>query len=67
MKKWYAVLRSEDDADWGYGSYNKKVAAKMVRAERRIGYKEAYIAVIDVTNGDEYATCIDTIHDVSYM
>lgn len=67
MKKWYAVLRSEEDADWGYGSHNKKVAAKMVRAERRLGYKKAYIAVIDVTNGDEYATCIDTIHDVSYM
>lgn len=67
MKKWYAVLMSEDDADWGYGSYSKKTAAKMVRAARRTGDKEAYIAVIDVTNGDEYATCIDTIHDVKYM
>ena len=67
MKKWYAVLRSEDDDDWGYGSYNKKVAAKMVRAERRLGYKDSYIAVIDVTNGDKYATCIDVIHDVRHM
>lgn len=67
MKKWYAVLTSADDTDWGYGSYNKKEAAKMVRAARRTGDKEAYIAVIDVTNGDEYATCIDTIHDVKYM
>ena len=53
MKKWYAVLRSEDDADWGYGSYSKKNAAKMVRTAPRAGDKESYIAVIDVTNGDE--------------
>ncbi|MGM9763526.1 MAG: hypothetical protein ACI3ZQ_05865 [Candidatus Cryptobacteroides sp.] len=67
MKKWYAVLLSKDDNDWGTGSFNKKEAAKMVRAERKRGNEEAYIAVIDVTSGDEHAICIGEIHDVRYI
>lgn len=65
MEKWYAVLRDSNDADWGYGSYNKREAAKMVRRMRRDGEKEAYIAVIDVSGHEPM--CIDTIHDVRGM
>lgn len=63
MKKWYAVMRDNADSDWGYGSHNKREAAKMVRKMRREGHPEAYIAVID-KNGNEPIICIGEIRDV---
>ena len=49
MKKyWYAVQENDFD-DWGYGSESLEEAKKMVL---EIGSEQAYIAVIDVTDGD---------------
>ena len=62
MKKYYTVLRDNDDNDWGYGSYNKRTAAKMVRDLRKSGYPDAYIAVIEGSAAD--AVCTAEIHDV---
>ena len=65
MKKWYAVLRDNEDTDWGSGSFNKREAAKMVRKLRRDGDKDAHIAIIDVTSDDPNAQiCIGEIRDV---
>lgn len=65
MKKWYAVLRDNEDTDWGTGSTRLREAAKMVRKMRRAGDEEAYIAVIDITSDDMNAqVCIDEIRDV---
>jgi hypothetical protein len=65
MKKWYAVMRDNEDTDWGTGSFNKREAAKMVRKMRREGDEEAFIAVIDITSDDMNAqVCIDEIRDV---
>ena len=41
-KYWYAVMKDNDDYDWGYGSYSLAKAKKMVKA-----YPEGYIAVIE--------------------
>lgn len=41
-KTWYAVLRDEEDNDWGYGSKNYEEAVEMAR---RVG-ENARIAVI---------------------
>ena len=49
MKKWYAVMADRDDRDWGYGSENLEEAKQMVR---EMESDTAYIAVIDVTDGD---------------
>ena len=67
MKKiWYAVLRDNEDNDWGYGSYNKREAAKMVRKLRREVNPDAYIAIIEVA--DEYnSICVGEIHDIQGM
>lgn len=65
MKKWYAVMKDNEDNDWGYGSFNKRKAAKMVRDMRRNGETEAYIAVIDVTSDDmNTQICIEEIRDI---
>ena len=42
-KIWYAVLRDEEDNDWGHGSYNYDEAVEMAR---RMG-EDARIAVIN--------------------
>ena len=65
MKKWYAVMKDTEETDWGYGSYNKREAAKMVRKMRKDGDDEAYIAVIDESGNEPM--CIDEIHDVRGM
>lgn len=66
MKKtkiWYAVMRDNNDNDWGYGSHNKREAAKMVRKMRRDGYPEAFIEIVEIA--DEYnSLSIGRIHDV---
>ena len=65
MKKWYAVMRDNEDTDWGTGSTRLREAAKMVRKMRREGDEEAHIAVIDITSDDTNAqVCIDEIRDV---
>ncbi len=65
MKKWYAVMRDNEDTDWGTGSTRLREAAKMVRKMRREGDEEAFIAVIDITSDDMNAQiCIDEIRDV---
>lgn len=52
---WYAVLRDEEDNDWGTGSYVLDEAKEMA-----IGYGEkAYIAVI---YEDDNPVCIDEIY-----
>lgn len=65
MKKWYAVMRDNEDTDWGTGSTRLREAAKMVRKMRREGDEEAFIAVIDITSDDmTHQVCIDEIRDV---
>ena len=65
MKKWYAVMRDNEDTDWGTGSTRLREAAKMVRKMRREGDEEAHISVIDITSDDMNAqVCIDEIRDV---
>jgi hypothetical protein len=65
MKKWYAVMRDNEDTDWGTGSTRLREAAKMVRKMRREGDEEAHIAVIDITSDDmTHQVCIDEIRDV---
>jgi hypothetical protein len=46
MNKWYAVMRDENDTDWGYGSEDIAVAKEML-TEMREDNPEAYIAVIE--------------------
>lgn len=41
-KLWYAILRDEEDNDWGSGSFNKEEAINMAKAQN---FKR--IAVID--------------------
>lgn len=63
MKKiWYAVMRNTEDNDWGYGSYNKREAAKMVRKLRRDGYPEAFIEIVKETENGNLS--VGRIHDV---
>lgn len=65
MRKWYAVMRDNEDTDWGTGSTRLREAAKMVRKMRREGDEEAHIAVIDITSDDmTHQVCIDEIRDV---
>ena len=42
---WYAVMRDNDDDDWGTGSYSLDEAKEMVKK-----YPDGYIAVIDEGN-----------------
>lgn len=65
MKTWYAVMLDASDNDWGYGSYNKRNAAKMVREARRKGNPDAYIAVIEESEVD--AVCVAEIRDIKYI
>lgn len=63
MKKiWYAVMRDAEDSDWGYGSHNKREAAKMVRKLRREGHPDAFIEIVEMSAGD--AVSVGKIHDV---
>lgn len=60
--KWYAVMKDENDTDWGYGSFRKKEAAKMVRDLKKKGYDNAYIEVVITIDG--IGTCVEKIYDV---
>ena len=57
---WYAVMKDNDDTDWGYGSFDIDEARARVRNYRADGYKDAYIAVID--DGDD-PICIGEIRE----
>jgi len=52
MAKWYAVMRDNDDADWGYGSYDFEEAKQMLD-----DIEGEYIAVI------EDDVCVEEIRD----
>lgn len=55
MKKWYAVMKDNDDTDWGFGSFDLDEAMDMVKPYIVDG---GYIAVIDDGNDP---VCIDEI------
>ena len=65
MKKkyWYAVMKDNDDNDWGYGSYDLAEAEAMVNRFKSQGYADAYIAVIDEGTAGEPTDpiCIEEI------
>lgn len=42
---WYAVMKDNEDNDWGTGSFDLEEAREMVKA-----YPEGYIAVIEEGN-----------------
>lgn len=60
-KIWYAVMRDNDDNDWGTGSFDKDIAIDLALSYRVQGHEDAYIAVID----DEGKVCIDEIRDLA--
>lgn len=47
-KLWYALIRDENDHDWGTGTFDKSEALEIAR---RRGYK--YIDVIDANYDEE--------------
>lgn len=60
-KLWYAILRDEEDNDWGSGSFIKDEAISMAKAQN---FKQ--IAVIDADyndkgNGTTNPLCIEII------
>lgn len=59
-KIWYAVMRDNDDNDWGDGSYYLNAAKETVYNMRKNGFPDAYIAVIKLGNDP---ICIDEIRD----
>lgn len=59
-KTWYAVLKNNEDNDWGYGSDNYDEAVEMAKKFRALGYEDAYIAVI--ADGDD-PICTDEIRE----
>lgn len=58
---WYAVMKDNEDNDWGTGSHDLSEAVDMVRKYRANGYTDAYIAVIDEENDP---VCVEEIHDI---
>lgn len=60
-KIWYAVMRDNDDNDWGYGDNEIDKAKAMAREMRKQGHPDAYIAVID--DGID-PVCVDEIRDL---
>lgn len=59
-KTWYAVLKNNEDNDWGYGSANYDEAVEMAKKFQALGYEDAYIAVI--ADGDD-PICTDEIRE----
>ena len=54
-KLWYAVMRDNDDTDWGYGSDDLAKAQEMLKV-----YPDGYIAVIDESGSEPM--CVEEIH-----
>lgn len=59
---WYAIMKDNDDTDWGTGSYDLAEAERKVREYRENGNEDAYIAVISEDNIDD-PICIDEIRE----
>lgn len=57
---WYAVMRDNDDNDWGTGSTRKREALKMAKDSG----PEAYVAVIDTHTNNP--VCINEFHRNEY-
>lgn len=55
---WYAVMRDNDDNDWGTGSTRKREALKIAKDTS----PEAYIAVIEIDTNTNNAVCINEFH-----
>lgn len=55
-KLWYAVMRDNEDYDWGTGSFSLEEAEEMVK-----NYPEGYIAVIDANYDEEGNATTDPI------
>ena len=61
-KIWYAVLKDNEDNDWGTGSFDLGEALTMARNYRdNLDCPDAYIAVID--DGPD-PVCVDEIRDL---
>ena len=58
---WYAIMRDNEDQDWGTGTYNLDEARDIVQRNRDI-YPDGYIAVIDNSTANQ--VCIDEIRDI---
>lgn len=62
MKYWYATMLSNDDDDWGNGSYDRAEAEATIAKWKQDGYPDAYIAVIDIgEDGTADPICIEEI------
>ena len=59
---WYAVLRANDDNDWGTGSYDLDEALAMAREWREDGWEDAFVAVIDESGNEPM--CVEEIRDL---
>lgn len=46
-KLWYAIMKDNEDTDWGTGSFSLNEATAVVRGLQANGFEESYIAVID--------------------
>ena len=58
MKLWYAVMRDREDTDWGYGSYSRDEAFRMLE-ERLEDFPDASIGVVEMGNDP---ICVDILH-----
>ncbi len=56
---WYAVMYDSDDTDYGYGSYDFEDAKSKLESFVEGGYKDANIAVVDMSGREPM--CIDTL------
>lgn len=52
---WYAVMKDNEDTDWGYGSHDLDEAREMLK-----GYPDGYIAVIEEGNDP---ICVEEIRE----
>lgn len=57
--KWYAVLKDNEDNDWGTGSYDLEEAKQMVKKSKQF-YPDAFIAVIEEGNDP---ICVEEIKE----
>lgn len=62
MEIWYAVLRDNEDNDWGTGSLDLNEAKQMAKNQLD-DYPDTLIAVIEVNEGDDNSVCVDEIRE----
>ncbi len=58
---WYAILKDNEDNDWGTGTFDRDEAIHMLRETREF-YPDALIAVI--LDGPPDPVCIEEIRDI---